>query len=114
MKTTSPSPLTKNPPLPKDANDERVYDLFKTALHGLCSQFENQHTDGLFPDFYDGAAELEHCKRIIERAQTLAGLAAAIFDNDEVAIKAFNKELNTAVREEKAEREKLYRESGIE
>ena len=68
--------------------DERFYDLFKTSLHGLASQFENQHTDGLYPDFYDGAAELERCQKIVERAWTLAGFAAAMFDGDEAPIKS--------------------------
>ena len=94
-------------------DDERFYDLFKTSLHGLCSQFENQHTDGLYPGFYDGASELARCKQLTERAWTLAGFAAAMFNEDEIAIKAFNRQLSTAVREEKAEREKLYREAGV-
>jgi hypothetical protein len=93
-------------------NDERFYDLFKTFLPGLCSQFENQHSDGLYPDFYDGASELERCKQIVERAWTLAEFATAKFNGDESAIRAFNKELNAIARREEAEREKLYREAG--
>ena len=53
--TSKPKKRKSSPEPPKLSRDERFYELFKTALQGLCAQFE----DAGNPRYAEGKAELE-------------------------------------------------------
>ena len=114
MNTPTPaSPAKPKKPRLPDPRQERFYDLFKCFAHGVCSQFEFQRPDDLQPCYSAGAAELERCQQLVRRAWNLARFAAAMFEDDERTIEAFNKELDAAAKKEDDEREEHYRELGI-
>jgi hypothetical protein len=99
---TSASPLKskKRKPAPepdKLSRDERFYELFKTALQGLCAQFE----DARNPRYVDGKAELERCQDLSRRPWNLATYAASMFEDDE--IEAFNQQVEITTKKEEAE-----------
>jgi hypothetical protein len=92
---TSPSPpakpkkrKTSHEPRHLD-HDERFYDLFKCALHGLCGQFEDPSSDDIYPRYVEGKAELERCQDLCRRAWNVAVYATAMFEDDEPAMKEF-------------------------
>ena len=89
--TSKPKKRKSSPEPPKLSRDERFYELFKTALQGLCAQFE----DAGNPRYAEGKAELERGQHLLRRAWNLATYAASMFEDDERerTIDSFNEEV---------------------
>jgi hypothetical protein len=82
--TSKPKKRKSGPEPPSLSHEERFFSIFKSALPGLCAQFEQNNR-------YDsGKAELDRCQQIVRRAWNLAVYGTAMFEDDERAIQKFN------------------------
>ena len=105
IEPTAPSKPRKRKPEPElpMSHDERFWRLYLAAFQGLHVQFELHNKGGFKYHFSEGMEELERSSHLARRAWNSARYACAMFEDDEKAIKAFNRSVQKLADKEAAE-----------